>query len=112
MINEPVLLLVDDGDNGVKWVEYHGTTSLRKIYYKVYEAKKFNYKGFYVYEYGKNVRGAVFPNNFWRQLSCVSIDGVDSHNLPHMIILDYHKHTWIYLGDGSGKICTYCGKKG
>jgi hypothetical protein len=106
---ERVLLRV----NGV-WEPYFGSTSLRKLYYRAYAAKKTNSSKFYVYEFsewGTKVTGAIFPNKFWKSLSCTSIDGVDAHNLPHMILLDKQKCDLITLGDGTGLICTYCGKR-
>lgn len=63
---------------------------------------------------GKNqkVTGAILPNKFYRELSCCSMGGVEVHNLPHMILLGQEPNCkMIVLGDGSGSICTHCGKK-
>lgn len=93
-----------------EWIPYNGTTSLRKIYYRASGALWCNSCSFYVYEFGK-VTGAIFPNNFHRYLSCTSINGVQVEDLPHMILLGSQEHTYQHLGDGSGKVCTYCGHK-
>jgi len=112
--NEPVLLRVDG-----QWVPYTGSTSTRKLYYRASEAKRSGSKSFYVYDfsweycgYNKKVTGAIFPNKFYRQLSCCSINGVEAHNLPHMILLGgVECCKMLTLGNGSGSVCTYCGKQ-
>lgn len=105
--NEDVLLRVD----GV-WVPYTGTTSLRKLYYRAYEAKAKGAKSFFVFDYNSKVTGAIFPNKFYHQLSCCSIDGVEAHNLPHILLLGSTNNCNMFtLGDGSGRVCTYCGKQ-
>ena len=94
-----------------EWERYSGTTSLRKLYYRAYGAKKSGWGHFYIHEYDHRVvTGAMFPVGFWKQLSCVSMDGIDTHNLPHRIVLSTKKCRWIDLGNMCGKICTYCGR--
>lgn len=113
--DEPVLLRVDG-----LWFPYTGSTSTRKLYYRAYEAKRSGNKTFYVWEYdykysgqSQKVTGAIFPNKFYRQLSCCSINGIEAHNLPHMILLgSVDNCKMLKLGNGTGSVCTYCGKLG
>lgn len=111
--NSCVLLRV----NG-EWIPYKGTTSLRKLYYRAYEADRFGSSSFYVWEYSWEysndyfrVTGAIFPNKFYKHLSCTSINGVEAHNLPHMIVLDQKPCNIVALGNGCGSICTHCGDR-
>lgn len=94
-----------------EWVPYRGNTSLRKIYYRLHEAQRTGSHKIYIHDCGGYlVDGGMFPNEFWRSLSCVSIDGVPTHALPHRIILQKKSCKWSRLGNGCGSVCTHCGK--
>ena len=106
--NDAVFIRVDG-----EWVRYNGATSLRKIYYRAYEAMRTERSCFYLHEFGaRSVTGAMFPVGFWKSLSCISMDGIDAHNLPHRIVLEKKKCKWVNLGNGCGRVCTHCGDRG
>lgn len=101
-----IYLRVDD-----KWFPYEGTTSLRKIYYRAYSALCGGGSCFYVYEFDKKVTGAMFPNSFWKHLSCSSINGVSVENLPQRVILNKKNCEWSKLKGTCGSVCLYCGSR-
>jgi len=106
--DEDVLFLRIDGG----WIRYKGSTSLRKIYYRFHEASRNSKASVYIYEYeGRRVDGAMFPSDFYRHLKCSSMDGIPTYALPSRIILKRKQCSWVKLGNGSGKVCTFCGHK-
>jgi len=93
-----------------EWVEYRGSTSLRKIYYRAYEAYRFGRQSFYLHEFSNgSVKGAMFPNDFHNFLKCSSMDGIPAYALPQRIILKKKMCDWVSLGNCSGSICLHCG---
>jgi hypothetical protein len=105
-LNE-VLLRVDG-----HWVPYKGSTSLRKLYYRASSMVRTESSNFYVYDYeDAKVDAAIFPDKFWKSLSCCAIDGVDAHLLPTRLFAPIKKKcTVVPLGNKNGFICTYCGE--
>tara|TARA_R110000744_G_C19104081_1_gene533940 strand:- start:100 stop:459 length:360 start_codon:yes stop_codon:yes gene_type:complete len=103
-LNE-ILLRVDG-----QWVPYKGSTSLRKLYYRASSMVREGSKSFYVYDYeDSKVDAAIFPDRFWRDLSCFSMNGVDVHLLPTRLFAPIKKCTLVQLGNNTGFICTHCG---
>jgi len=105
--NELLFLRVND-----TWLPYRGNTSLRKIYYRAYEALTHGGQSFYVFDYeSEKVTGAIFPPHFSKYLRCSSIDGIHVSQLPSRILLQKRNCKWTRLENGLGKVCTYCGYK-
>jgi hypothetical protein len=101
------ILLRVDGE----WVSYRGSTSMRKLYYRASQMVGEGSSSFYVYDYeDAKVDAAIFPDRFWRSLSCCSMNGVDAHLLPTRLFAPVKKKcTVVPLGNGAGFICTHCG---
>jgi hypothetical protein len=106
-LNE-ILLRVDG-----EWAPYKGSTSTRKLYYRASSMVREGSRSFYVYDYEDcKVDAAIFPDGFWRSLSCCSINGVDAHLLPTRLFAPVKKKcTIVPLGDKTGFICTHCGAR-
>jgi hypothetical protein len=93
-----------------QWVPYKGSTSLRKLYYRAYSMVREGSKSFYVYDYEDcKVDAAIFPDRFWRSLSCCSMNGVDAHLLPTRLFAPVKKCIIVPLGNETGFVCTHCG---
>lgn len=106
-IDQQRVLLRVDGE----WVFYTGSTSLRKLYYRAYEMVRYNRSKFWVYEYeNKKVDAAIFPDSFWNYLSSISMDGVPCDEMPTRLFAKPKTCTKVKLGNGCGRVCTYCGK--
>ena len=97
-------------DSAGEWSIYNGSTSLRKIYYKAFEAQRTGSSSFWVYEHPQ-CTGAIFPDRFYIRLRCSSINDVPVQDLPTRIILEKKHCKWIGLTGEAANICTHCGKK-
>lgn len=66
-----------------EWIDYTGTTSLRKLYYRALEAQRAGNKSFFVHDFPRrSVTGIRLKPGFHQHLSCVAINGVAAKDLP------------------------------
>lgn len=66
-----------------EWVDYTGTTALRKLYYRAVKAQRSGNKSFFVHDFPRrSVSGIRLKPGFHVHLSCVSMNGVPVEEMP------------------------------